>query len=112
MAQQGAQRLPSGGIDVGRRNEVGAEQVSKLFGIDAVVLVFAAASRERLLTLPAVQPMLPEKPKGLDGSITRATLDAALSLWLHFGARWRHVVSPDVVLSAHHIRPIRIRRQM
>ena len=31
-----------GGIDVGRRDEVGAQEVGELFGVDAVVLVLAA----------------------------------------------------------------------
>ena len=42
LAQQRAQRPFLGGIDVGRRNQVGAQQVGELFGINPVVLVLAA----------------------------------------------------------------------
>ena len=44
LAQQGAQGSFVGGIDVGRRNQVGAQQVGDLFGVNAVVLVFAAVN--------------------------------------------------------------------
>ena len=42
LAQERAQRAFVGGIDVGRRDEIGAQQVGDLFGVDAVVLVLAA----------------------------------------------------------------------
>src|SRR5208283_1018204 len=42
LAQQGAQGTFLGGIDVARGNEVGAQQVRQFFGVNAVVLVFAA----------------------------------------------------------------------
>ena len=44
LAQQRAQRAFGGGIDVGGRDEVGAQQVGDLFGVNAVVLVFAAVN--------------------------------------------------------------------
>src|SRR5208283_4958739 len=42
LAQQGAQGTFLGGIDIARGNEVGAQQVRQFFGVNAVVLVFAA----------------------------------------------------------------------
>ena len=42
LAQQRPQRPFFGGINIGRWNEVGAQQVGDLFGVNAVVLVFAA----------------------------------------------------------------------
>ena len=42
LAQQRPQRTLVGGIDVARRDEVGTEQVSEFFGVDAVIFVFAA----------------------------------------------------------------------
>jgi len=44
LPQQSAQRPFVGGIDVGGRDEVGAQQVGQLFGIEAVVLVLAAVN--------------------------------------------------------------------
>ena len=44
LAQERPQRAFLGRIDVGRRDEVGAQQVRDLFGINAVVLVFAAVN--------------------------------------------------------------------
>ena len=42
LAEQGTERPFGGGIDVARGNEVGAQEVADLFGVNAVVLVFAA----------------------------------------------------------------------
>ena len=42
LTKQGAQGAQGGGIDVGGRDEIGAQQVGEFFGIDAVVFVFAA----------------------------------------------------------------------
>ena len=44
LPQQGPQGPLLGGIDIGRRNQVGAEQMGDLFGVNAVVLVFAAVN--------------------------------------------------------------------
>jgi hypothetical protein len=44
LTQQGAQRPFRRRINVARRNQVGAEQVGDLFGVNAVVLVFAAVN--------------------------------------------------------------------
>ena len=44
LAQQGAQGPFIGRIDIGLGNEIGAQQVGDLLGIDAVVLVFAAVN--------------------------------------------------------------------
>ena len=44
LAQQGAERTFGGGIDVAGGNQVGAEQVGDLFGVNPVVLVFAAVN--------------------------------------------------------------------
>jgi hypothetical protein len=44
LAQQGAQRAFGGGINVGGRDEVGAQQMRDLFRINPVVLVFAAVN--------------------------------------------------------------------
>jgi hypothetical protein len=44
LAEQRAQRAQSGGIDVSGGNEIAAEQMGDLFGIDAVVLVLAAVN--------------------------------------------------------------------
>ena len=44
LAEQRAQGPESGWINVGWRDEIAAEQVGDLFGIDAVVLVFAAVN--------------------------------------------------------------------
>ena len=44
LAQQGAERPFGGGIDVAGGNQVGAEQVGDLFGVNPVVLVFAAVN--------------------------------------------------------------------
>jgi hypothetical protein len=44
LPQQRPQRAFGGGIDVSGRDEVGAQQVRDLFGINAVVLVFAAVN--------------------------------------------------------------------
>ena len=42
LTQQGAQGAFVGRIDIGLGDEIGAQQVGNLFGVDAVVLVFAA----------------------------------------------------------------------
>jgi len=42
LAQQGAQRTFLCGIGIGRRDEIGAQQVRQFFGVNTVVLVFAA----------------------------------------------------------------------
>ena len=44
LAQQRPQRAFGGGIDIGWRNQVTAEQVGELFGVNAVVLVLAAVN--------------------------------------------------------------------
>jgi hypothetical protein len=44
LAQQRPQRAFVGGIDIGRRDEVGAQEVGELFGVNAVVLVLAAVN--------------------------------------------------------------------
>ena len=44
LAEQGPERALLGGINVGRWNQVGAQQVAEFFGINAVVLVFAAVN--------------------------------------------------------------------
>ena len=41
LAQECAQGPLLRGIDIGRRNEIGTEQVGELFGVDAVILVLA-----------------------------------------------------------------------
>jgi len=41
LAQQGAQGAFLGGINIGRGNQVGAQQVAEFFRVNAVVLVFA-----------------------------------------------------------------------
>jgi len=40
LAQQGAQRPLRGGIDIGRGNQVGAQEVGDLFGVEPVVFCF------------------------------------------------------------------------
>jgi len=42
LAQEGAHGAFGRGIDVGRGDEIGGEQAGEFFGVDAVVLVFAA----------------------------------------------------------------------
>src|ERR1043165_8297657 len=42
LAQERAQGPLMAGVGIGRGNEIGAEQVRELFGVDAVVLVFAS----------------------------------------------------------------------
>jgi hypothetical protein len=44
LTQERAQWPHGGGINVGRRDEIGPEQVSEFFGVEAVVLVFAAVN--------------------------------------------------------------------
>jgi len=44
LAEQGAERTFFCGIDIARRNEVGAQQMGDLLGINAVVLVLAAVN--------------------------------------------------------------------
>ena len=44
LAQQGPQGTFFGRIDIGRWNQIGAQQVVSLFGVNAVVLVFAAVN--------------------------------------------------------------------
>ena len=44
LAQEGAQGAFGGRIDVGGRNEVGAQEVGEFFGVDAIVLVLAAVN--------------------------------------------------------------------
>ena len=44
LAQERPQGTFGGGINIGRRNEVGAQQVGDFFGVNAVVLVFAAVN--------------------------------------------------------------------
>src|SRR5919109_34733 len=43
LAQQRAQGPLLGGVNVGRGDEIGAQQVSEFLGVDAVVFVFAPA---------------------------------------------------------------------
>ena len=42
LAQEGTQGTFLGGINIARRNEIGAQQVANLFGVDPVIFVFAA----------------------------------------------------------------------
>jgi len=44
LSQQGAQGPFVSGVNVRRGNEIGAQQVSELFGVDAVILIFAAVN--------------------------------------------------------------------
>jgi hypothetical protein len=44
LTQEGAQGAFVSGIDVGRRDEIGAQEVGNLFGINAIVFVFAAVN--------------------------------------------------------------------
>ena len=44
LAQEGAQRTPGAGINIGWGDEIGPEQVGQFFGVNAVVLVLAAVN--------------------------------------------------------------------
>jgi len=48
LAQQRPQGAPGGRIDIGRREEVGTQEVGEFFGVDAVVLVFAAVDEVQI----------------------------------------------------------------
>src|SRR5258706_1747429 len=48
--------------------------------------MFQTLTRGVLVTLPALQPMVSKKPKGLNGSINRARVDAGSPVCLHSDA--------------------------
>lgn len=86
LAQEGAQGPFGGGIDVGGRDEVGAEQVGELFGVNAVILVLAAVDEvevERMsqdegqaLGLAGVgQPIPAEHTFGADSEVVAVGFD-------------------------------------
>ena len=80
LPQQGPQGPFGGGIDIGRRNQVGAQQMGDLLGVNAVVLVFAAVNGlevERMgqdeldagLGTGIGQPIPAEHALGADGQV-------------------------------------------
>ena len=86
LAQERAQRAFLGGIDVGRGDEVGAQQVGEFFGINAVVLVLAAVdgfevegvSQDKVQAggLTGIrQPIPPEHAFGADGQVVAIRRD-------------------------------------
>src|SRR5439155_3900764 len=78
LAQQRAQRPHLRRINVGRRDEIGAEQVREFFRVDAVVLVFASVNgpdvervgedKVQARSLASIgQPVPPEHALATDG---------------------------------------------